>query len=512
MNIDIKGLFGDISQKNNLTLIGHCFLENNRLSIKDLKFFLDDCIESKDFKALEQLNGFFSIIYYLNNEIYLISDKVRSRPIFYSFKGGWKVSDDFYSLVSKENSVNQSSKLEFLRTGYVTSNETLINGVFQVEAAQIVKITNDTQPVRKNYWYFIPEKNIVNSTNISYWFNKIDEALDLSIKRLINIADGRTIVIPLSGGYDSRAIALYLKKNGYQNLLAFTFGKKNSHEIKMSKKIADALHIQWHYVEYSKSMWQSIQNTSEFKRYRNFISSGTSVSNIVVYPALQKLLKSGIIDSNSLVAPGHTGDFLAGGHFSKQDLIGIQSATKQINSIAHRHYSLTSTPLPNKVLSKLTNVVNELNSETRADPLPVSELWNARERQSKFIVNSCRYYDFFNLDWWMPLWDNEFISLWESVPYSLRLNSELWSSFINHSMQHFIGKNAPTGRSDPKANLITKNKKRLNYFFDPNSLFALMPFDRWLFTRVKLSKKTNIIFGLLAEDYIMSISDLENIS
>ena len=48
------------------------------------------------------------------------------------------------------------------------------------------------------------------------------------------------------------------------------------------------------------------------------------------------------------------------------------------------------------------------------------ELWDWQERQAKYIVNSVRVYEQFQLDWWMPLWDIEFVRFWESVPLELR--------------------------------------------------------------------------------------------
>lgn len=507
----INGLFGNVEKSSceGLTLIGSCFIGNELQKPDQIKEFLCANIISGNESELSKLNGFFAIVLKYNEEIYLVSDKVRSRPLFYSETQVKIVSDNFYTIIDKSDrfSLDKLSCEEYLYTGYVTGCETLVGDVYQVEAAQIVRIDKKGLISRKNYWYFLPEKNLIANDTKEYWYKQLDLALKQSIERLIHLANGRQIIIPLSGGYDSRVIALYLKISGYENLVCFTFGRQMSHEVAMSRRIAQVLDIEWYNVQYTRKMWGNIKNSTEFSEYIDHISSGVSVANIQVYPAIKKLISDGVVNKSAIVVPGHTGDFVAGGHFNKSDLDSSDSRGYSKKMLVNKHYKHKTDCPRSGLIKKLSTGIflNDFSRDDYRNEVGIAEAWECRERQSKFIANSNRYYDYFGLSWWMPFWDNDFIGTWEKVPYSLRLNTVLWNDFVNKKMFEYAGHAAPLGRSNPKRNLAQKIKIRLNYFTDSNGLFALVPFDRWLFFQLKLSSKSGTVFGVLSENYLATL-------
>jgi asparagine synthase (glutamine-hydrolysing) len=63
--------------------------------------------------------------------------------------------------------------------------------------------------------------------------------------------------------------------------------------------------------------------------------------------------------------------------------------------------------------------------ETNTSYANIYECWDWRERQSKYIINSVRTYEFFGFDWWLPLWDKEFVEFWCRVPLLVR-KERLW--------------------------------------------------------------------------------------
>ena len=46
------------------------------------------------------------------------------------------------------------------------------------------------------------------------------------------------------------------------------------------------------------------------------------------------------------------------------------------------------------------------------------------------ICNSVRVYEFYGYDWWIPLWDKEFMYFWEKVPLRLRKGREWYLEYV----------------------------------------------------------------------------------
>ncbi|WP_133538704.1 asparagine synthase-related protein [Idiomarina aquatica] len=317
----------------------------------------------------------------------------------------------------------------------------------------------------------------------------------------------RQIVVPLSGGYDSRAILLALVKLGYKNILTFTFGRPSSPEVTLSHSIAKKLGVNWHCVTYTKATWRRLKNDPEFNRYLHFCSKGISVPNVQVYPALEQLVKRGVIKPDAIVLPGHTGDFVSGGHipaelmYSYDDVEQLQHLG---NVIVKKHFKFDrklrkSGQTPEYLMAQLRERFTHYAG--KGYPLATMfEAWECSERQAKFIVNSNRYYEFFNLDWFMPLWEDNFVDFWVEVPYSQRKDKKLWIEAVEQLWQDVTGEKEPLGHAETHlADWQLKWKHRLDYFFDNNHLLQLVPFSRWLKYKLHLSNKNGSLYGYLAD-------------
>ena len=61
-----------------------------------------------------------------------------------------------------------------------------------------------------------------------------------------------------------------------------------------------------------------------------------------------------------------------------------------------------------------------------------AQLWEWSERQSKFVSNQQRIYEFFNLEWYLPLWDREYIDFWINCPKDLLIEQKLYRYYLEN--------------------------------------------------------------------------------
>ncbi|MFA5598324.1 MAG: asparagine synthase-related protein [Pusillimonas sp.] len=379
------------------------------------------------FEQIKDFTGFFSIIYCKNNALFACVDRIRSHPLFYAVANDcFYISDkaDWVRIKVGETEMNSLARDEFQLTGYVTGQYTLYENVKQLQAGEALILLNDSLELKRYYTFEHSEPKTYNESELS---DKFYEICRFAISRLVKYANGRQIVIPLSGGFDSRLIAVMLKENGYNNVLCFTYGLKGNKEAKYSKIVADSLGFKWHFVEYTKENWNKAWETQERIDYQLYSSNLTSLSHLQDWLAVKEMKEDGVLESNAVFSPGHTGDMISGSHipkfiFEKPDQ--VYDLKDFVNNIIQKHYSLA--PLKEVNTSKnvfewsVSNSIRKtslINAEVLANEL---EKWNWQERQAKFICNSVRVYEFFRYDWWLPMWDQPFVTFFENLPLKLR--------------------------------------------------------------------------------------------
>ncbi len=145
-----------------------------------------------------------------------------------------------------------------------------------------------------------------------------------------------------------------------------------------------------------------------------------------------------IIPDDAVFIPWHAGDFTAGSHIPDfLDKSREPTLTELSNYIFKVHYSLWPTSKNNSrkmkesILEslKVNNQLHQSNILTREEWANHLEKWVWRERQSKFICNSVRVYDFFGYTWSLPLWDKDLIEFWLNIPFELRLKRRLYFEY-----------------------------------------------------------------------------------
>lgn len=391
-------------------------------------------------ECLNSLNGFYCWVYQKDGFLKAGVDHVRSLPLFYAVSGGhFYLSDSAEWVRQKVNDLEMDplARDEFLLAGYVTGKDTLYPNVKQLQAGEYLEVFIESSKIKiktqryYRFWHTEPERYDVQALH-----SELERIAFNAMRRLITYAKGRQIVIPLSGGYDSRLLASMLKKFGYTNVLCFTYGVPGNKEAAYSQQVASSLGFKWVFVEYTPELWKKEWATEEAEIYRKFSSNHVSLPHIQDWPAIKNLSKKGMIEQDAVLVPGHSGDFVAGSHIPSFVFAQEKHSERELlDSLIKNH--LSNSPISDKLFRDTGLLEQRLRDRigVEFDPSPpglanLYELWDWQERQSKYIINSVRVYDQFSLDWWLPLWDIEFVKFWERVPLVLRKDREWFKKWI----------------------------------------------------------------------------------
>ena len=409
---------------------------------------------------LQQLNGFFAVAHATGNCIFLAVDPVRSLPLFYGIMDkNVFVSDDarWVQRQLQDEEIDENSAVEFLLTRSVSGSDTLSPSVKQVPAGGTMAISSTPEGVHDEFIrYFKFGNSKLAAEPFEKLFTQTDTILASVFKRLINFAAGRTIVVPLSGGLDSRLIVLMLKRFDYSNVVAFTYGRRGYRESLISRRVAESLGFRWEFVEYSNSSWRRWYESPEWQAYSNFADGLSSTPHIQEWPAVWELKKNSRIPNDSILVPGLMPSLTHSIHKPPVHWLEetVISADEVAGTICDRYFTLQDwssyrgTFRPGlcrkikKVLQLPTNLAPELAIE-------VFDRWWLQTTFSNFLVNAVRVYEFWGYEWWLPLCDLEFVRFSTALPLDLQLQKRFELPYVQRLETDTTSKPPTWNTSDP---------------------------------------------------------------
>ncbi len=410
---------------------GYLFDEKDVLwSNESLPGYFASCYDQDAFyDKLVKSNGLFSVIVKRDGLLMAGVDRVRMFPLFYKIQGNnLHISDKPEVSGTKPLDLNPLSVAEFFATGYVTGRHLLLNNFYQIEAGQMVIADNHNIKTRW-YHHMIPDKDNIYKTESSPEF-QLSGVIERMFFRAGKAAGERTIAIPLSGGFDSRLIAIMMKELGFDNVICFTYGRKNNREAEISEKTARKLGYKWFFVEYNPKTCGYYLQDEDFLNYVLYSSKYCSMPFLQDYFAIKHLSKQKIIDDNSVIMPGHSGDVTAGSRLV-EELQYQCDAKKLTNLIYKNNYNLVkpSETVKNKLKRKIhSQIVSFVNDNKKSSH--IYQNWDMKERQAKFINNSTNVISWFGYEHYLPFWDVEFIDFFTCLEFRQKLYKDLYNKFL----------------------------------------------------------------------------------
>jgi asparagine synthase (glutamine-hydrolysing) len=399
--------------------------------------------------GMRRTNGFFSVVHRRGGEVYAGVDRARSIPLFYAVSGGeaW-LSDDARwvrdGLGAREG--HEPASTEFLLSTFVTGRDTLVPGMHQLTSGDVLRLSDGPAGAVaevRGYWRYADARDPAASREELE--ARFDAVLTRSFGRLVEMADGRPIVVPLSGGNDSRLLLTMLKRLKYPSLTAFTYGRPDNREAVVSKRVAELLGVPWHYVPYDNATWRRWFRSEERRAYYRMADGLSSLPLMLDCPAVGELRRLGIAPEGSVFAAGLTADVHAGSRSKRYPELyrpGLPPREQVVQALLRTGFSLWDWSRREDELYPVLaeRVAASLGDYARfSDGGQALEAWETAERQSKFTINSVRAYEFWGYDWWIPFWDAEFLDFWPDVPVELRSGRQFYRPFVERLFAEVSG-------------------------------------------------------------------------
>ena len=407
-------------------------------------------------RLLSRANGLFSLVYDTGEAVHVAVDCVRSWPVFYAATDEVYVSDsaEWVHEVGARRGYDPQAGNEFLFTCFVSGRDTLSRDVKQVRAGEIVTLhRDDPEPTvrRRRYFNYAPQDS---SEPVDR--DELDSVMVRAVERLIEYADGRKILLGLSGGYDSRLIALLLRRLGYDDTIAYTTqtASASSEEMELAASVADDLGFEHITVTTEQSDFRGIEGSDQlsFAEDIGYLSEYPHINKVILR---EKLRDAGIDPGEVVHVLGHT--LLSAGQFLPEWVRDRETIHRDefLDFLWKLHYSNWETPdepwrrklFETRMLERSDlDIYRTGDVHETADAVAAFEQWYWQERLPKYIV-ARREYEHLGFDIWYPLLDRELFSFFARSAYQDRVGRRALKEYVRDLDTRIRGGSSDLGES-----------------------------------------------------------------
>lgn len=396
-----------------------------------------------DFEALEtgvravcrDNNHEFAAIIAVAGKCLAAVDHIQSEPLFYAISGRTLVltnePDRLLSFV--EPRLRKLQLREFMLSNWVSGADTLLRNLFQVEAGRLLVSDGKAigQEAYYEFWHREPAHFSVETAT-----KEFRDLILATVEEFLEPYRDHRIVLMLSGGLDSRLVLWALDTLKAPDVLLCSYGRSFQRDVVWAKRFASLSSFEWKLIPLTYRTVRKAFQSADRKAYsqkRHFFSRLPFLQD---YPAIKALQATGELDRPTIFVTGNSGDYVSGAHI--QETLSLHNDVDvTIEAILTKHHSRW--PKDHLSARAYQELQEKIEAELRKAPASdrneanLFEWWEWRERQSKFIVNSKKLYQWLDLELFLPLWDKRVMRFFETAPFRYRRKQQFYSEFC-HSL------------------------------------------------------------------------------
>jgi asparagine synthase (glutamine-hydrolysing) len=426
---------------------GRAFYDGDLLDAGGLADLFDGATGREFPRHASELNGLFSVVREREDEALLVSDRIGSRALFYTTGGPVRVSDHFGELGSTtgDGGVPEDRELEFRMATYVSGEETLDPSIRKTRPGSVVRLDDGGSVSRRQYYSFRddPRPGRYGTDQYSAWKG----ALDRAFERVVAVADGRQMVMGLSGGHDSRLVVTMLDRMDYDDVVLFTYSniQDADYDLEVAREVIDDVGFDWFEIPLTGADVRAGHRSALWKDIvRGLGRSGMSHTHPVEIAIQEGLQGADAVDDDALRLHGHQ-LFGAGSYVPRRllDRDGPVDLESVVDAVYDRHYRQYGFDR-----SAVETVKGRIARSVRDDGLSTGgsfetvERWYWRERIPNFL--SMRALVRMEFDVWFPLMDAELLDLWNGVSRRDRYGKRLYERWVDDLYRETYGRRRVT--------------------------------------------------------------------
>lgn len=315
--------------------------------------------------------------------------------------------------------------------GFTLGERCLNTGINSMRPGEVAVLEPGLQPRRSRYARYAAQPDQAIDHRDPAIQDAHNTLLLRLLERMMRNAGNRPIAIPLSAGYDSRAILSGLKVLGAENVITFSYGLPGNHEARGAEKVARHLGYRWTMIPYSHARQQRFFGSDTAARFFAFADRPDAIPFMQDVPALEIALRTGLLQQDAVMVNGQSGDFISGNHIPEA-LIEGQVSLEQ--AFADKHMGMWSGLKGPRLLAEVRCwLEQELIQDQHLSSPAAFELLEFESRQSKYVVAGQRAYEFFKLDWRLPLWEADYVDFWKSIPVAGKRGRRLFVDALHNA-------------------------------------------------------------------------------
>ena len=377
--------------------------------------------------CLQAARGDFSVVINKPQFTCIAVGHTRLYPLFYrQADGHWHVSDDPLLLLQAGDVVNESARKQYLYTGAPFAGKTLVAAIQQCKPAYVTLLGKAEVKEQSLGPYAALPMGTILAADAEVAFANV---LRVVFERVVQVVGSRQVVIPLSGGYDSRLVLSMLHQMGIKNILCYTVGEYHPSEQGVAHQVAKNLQVPLYHIDYRDAQYRMQQfDSPAFLQYVDAIGAMGNFMWLFEYNAILWLKQQGLLQNDAVFIPGHVGDFYAGSHLQKLGINEHDSLSAIQRKLLLHAFEYRKSYFDTSFKKEVKQALHALSRQ--GAPYQTALQFIAENRLAHQIINSARVYECLGYDVLLPLCDVDFVQFFDRLPYKQRADVSFYNEYL----------------------------------------------------------------------------------